>query len=262
MKRFFFGGLLIILGVLFLMGNMNYIPYDIGEMISTYWPALLILWGLNEFGDHAFKHKFRGGLSNYFFPTLLIVLGSVLLGNKLDLFPNGDINLWQVFWPLVIIFIGLSFMLPSSWKKPRVYVINRHGDKKKFKSKIISHGDSESALLGSINIGKEPWVLEDSSYHIGVGEARIDLSKAFIKEGETKLQVSGCTGEIVLIIPDDVAVDVNASLDLGSVTVFERNHSGTPKCVTYKSHDYDTAYKKLLIDVKLNVGEIVIKQVN
>ena len=189
-------------------------------------------------------------------------VGSVLLGNRLDIFPNGDINLWQAFWPLAIIFIGLSFILPSSWKKPRVYVINRNGDKKKFKTRIISDGDSESALLGSINIGREPWVLEDSSYHIGVGEARIDLSKAFIKEGETKLQVSGCTCEIVLTIHDDFAVDINASLDLGSLIIFDKEHSGTPRLVTYKSHDYDTAYKKLLIDVKLNVGVIVIKQVN
>ncbi|MBM7616358.1 cell wall-active antibiotics response protein LiaF [Alkaliphilus hydrothermalis] len=262
MKRIFFGGLLIVLGILFLMGNIYYLPYDIGEIVSTYWPALLILWGLNEIADNFRQDRNRYGMSNFFFPTILIALGSVLLGNNLDLFPLGDINLWHVFWPLVIIFIGLSFILPSRWKRPRVYVINRDGNKKKLNSRGSFDGDSQSVLLGSLHLGKEPWALEDSSYHIGVGEAKIDLSKALIKEGETKLQVSGCTGEIVLIIPGDVAVDVNASLDLGSITIFDREHSGTPRQVTYRSVDYDTAYKKLFIDVSLNIGEIIIKQVH
>lgn len=260
MKRFFLGGLLIIFGALLLLGNMNYISYDLGKIISLFWPALLIIWGLNELTDHL-RYKGRLGLNNYFFPTLSMIIGFVLIGNNLDLFPNGDINVWNLIWPLFIIYIGLTFILPNRWKKPKVYVINRGHHKRNYKASVHTEG-GKSMLLGSFEIGKEPWALEDSSYHIGVGEAKIDLTKAFIKEGKTNLQITGCTGQITLIIPSDIAVDINASLDLGSLTIFDEEHSGTPGFVAYKSADYDSAFKKLFIDVKLNIGEILIKQVN
>ncbi len=39
------GLLLIVLGVLFLLDNMNMLEF--GEIVRTWWPALLILWGLS-----------------------------------------------------------------------------------------------------------------------------------------------------------------------------------------------------------------------
>lgn len=45
MRNVFWGIILIIFGVLFLLDNMDVI--DFGEAIRTFWPVLLILWGLN-----------------------------------------------------------------------------------------------------------------------------------------------------------------------------------------------------------------------
>jgi predicted membrane protein len=45
MRNVFWGIILIIFGVLFLLDNMDVI--DFAEAIRTYWPVLLILWGLS-----------------------------------------------------------------------------------------------------------------------------------------------------------------------------------------------------------------------
>ncbi|WP_026478532.1 cell wall-active antibiotics response protein LiaF [Alkaliphilus transvaalensis] len=267
MKRFLFGVLLISVGILFLLSNMQLIPYNMGDLIYNYWPALLIFWGIHEFYDEFSIYKRRPSISDLFFPTLLTTLGLVLLGNRLNWFPNGSISIWNAFIPVVIIFVGLSFIFPSKRKKVVTFHSDgKHKEKVKFKDKHIhffssQDNDTRNVLFGSFEIGNEPWVLEDSSYHVGVGEAKINLSKAYIKEGETHLDVSGCTGSIVIIIPADIAVNIDAHLDLGSVVIFNEEHSGTPGRVNYRSLNYDEAYKKLDINVKLNIGEILIKQV-
>ncbi len=38
---------LIVLGTLFLLDNLGFSTFDVGHLISTWWPALLILAGVN-----------------------------------------------------------------------------------------------------------------------------------------------------------------------------------------------------------------------
>lgn len=45
MRNIFWGIILIILGMLFLLDNMDVV--DFGYVVRTYWPALLILWGIS-----------------------------------------------------------------------------------------------------------------------------------------------------------------------------------------------------------------------
>jgi hypothetical protein len=44
-SRIFWGGTLLVLGILFLLENFNLLQVDVFEVISTYWPVLLILAG-------------------------------------------------------------------------------------------------------------------------------------------------------------------------------------------------------------------------
>ncbi|MDI6779549.1 MAG: cell wall-active antibiotics response protein LiaF [Bacteroidota bacterium] len=45
MQNLFWGILLILLGLLFLLDNMG--VADFGEVIKTYWPVIIILWGIH-----------------------------------------------------------------------------------------------------------------------------------------------------------------------------------------------------------------------
>ena len=60
MRNVFWGFILIAIGLLFLLDNMGII--DFGEAVSTYWPVLLVLWGINillKRKEHQTTHVFR-----------------------------------------------------------------------------------------------------------------------------------------------------------------------------------------------------------
>ena len=54
---------------------------------------------------------------NYIWGLLLIVLGGLLLLDNLGLLP-GRVNAWGLFWPLVLIGLGLRALIPVFWPQP------------------------------------------------------------------------------------------------------------------------------------------------
>jgi lia operon protein LiaF len=38
------GLLIIVFGIYFLLRNLNLVTVDLGNIVSTYWPVLLIIW--------------------------------------------------------------------------------------------------------------------------------------------------------------------------------------------------------------------------
>lgn len=267
MKNIAWGLLLISLGLIFLITNLGLLPIGIDVLIHTYWPLLVVTFGIILILQHVLPPKRKRGIGHFFIPSLLIVSGLVLQGNRLDWFHGKTISLWHVLWPLVFIFMGLSVMISSS-------VVIVHKKNNNLKKDDISFDFNEppthfnnsfsnkTVLLGTLEIGKDPWVLEDKNINVGIGETLIDLSKAFIKEGETVLTLEGKVGSIVIMVPEGLAVDVYTNLKLGNIKIFNNDHSGTPGTVRYKSKSYDDAYKKVKIVAFLKVGEITLKRVD
>ena len=77
---------LIIIGVVFLLGNFGYITwYSLGHYFAKYWPALIILWGviklIEYFNDQRAGVPTRGvGAGGYFLLFLLICCGLAFTG--------------------------------------------------------------------------------------------------------------------------------------------------------------------------------------
>jgi hypothetical protein len=42
--HFLIGLLIIVFGIYFLLRNLNLVTVDLGNIVSTYWPVLLIIW--------------------------------------------------------------------------------------------------------------------------------------------------------------------------------------------------------------------------
>jgi DUF4097 and DUF4098 domain-containing protein YvlB len=72
---------LIIIGVLFLLGNIHVVPWpNIGHLFARYWPLLLILWGvvrlLEHYSDRQHGYPTRGiGAGGVLFLIFLIMIG-------------------------------------------------------------------------------------------------------------------------------------------------------------------------------------------
>jgi len=104
MNRWFLGLLVILAGVLGLLNNFEIIDINFRTLLKDFWPVLLILWGFS------ILFAAKGWLSG----TILVGLGVLFLGRNLGFFLIDFSWLWRVFWPAVLILIGLSLLFPRS----------------------------------------------------------------------------------------------------------------------------------------------------
>ena len=95
MRNVFWGVILIGLGALFLLDNMGVV--DFGEAISTYWPALLILWGINVLvkrkerpATHVFGDTQQKVVSELFHESS--VFGDLFIGIESRNFKGGSVS--------------------------------------------------------------------------------------------------------------------------------------------------------------------------
>ncbi len=264
MKKLTLGILFIALGFLFLTMNLGLIPYSWSQLFDLYWPAILVLIGGLYLIKSILNLKGCTTSGSFFFPIMSVVIGMVLLGNRLDWFNGRYISIWQVLWPTIIVFVGISLLTPSS---SFIHIDTHKKDKSNDScpsdgfEKARGHKVNRSTIIGHTELVDEPWALEDGSINVGIGGTVVDLTKAFIKEGETRFNLSGAIGSIELYIPSTLAVDISASLSLGNIDLFNESYSGTPGSISYRSVGYDNASKRVKINISLNIGEIVVKQV-
>ncbi len=97
----FFPILLIVVGLVLLLNNLNLIPGSAWDTLINLWPALFIVWGL----DSIWREE---GLTGAVF---LLGLGVVFL---LANFGYIQLNPWQVLlviWPVLLIAIGMDILL-------------------------------------------------------------------------------------------------------------------------------------------------------
>jgi phage shock protein PspC (stress-responsive transcriptional regulator) len=66
----------------------------------------------------------------------------------------------------------------------------------------------------------------DRTYELGLGDLRVDLSQAQLPEGRTRVDAHLGVGQLVVLVPPDVAVDVDAHAGAGDVTVFGIHDDG------------------------------------
>ena len=97
-----FGIILIAVGAVSLLSSLNY--FDSWNIFSTFWPLVIVLFGVKSLIDHR---------SSTLFGIVLIAVGAFLQLDELGLWYLGDIYVRELIIPAVIILIGLYFILPK-----------------------------------------------------------------------------------------------------------------------------------------------------
>jgi len=93
-------GLLILVGVLFLLANLDALELDIGDLAATWWPSLLILFGVVQLLST------RGAA-----PTgALFLIGLGVVFQVVTLGWAG----WGIVWPSVIIGVGVLILFQGN----------------------------------------------------------------------------------------------------------------------------------------------------
>lgn len=181
------GLLIIAVGLSFLLTNLNVLPFSVA--ISDWWPMFVIVGGvLILLNDR----------KNYLWALLVIALGVVFQLNQLNII---DVNPWQLFWPAVIIIVGVSIM--TSHKVPR-------------KNIAASEREDVTAVLSGSETKVQSKDFKASRVTAVCGGVTLDLREATIKK-EATIDLFSLWGGIEIYVPKNVIVKNNTSVILGGV---------------------------------------------
>jgi lia operon protein LiaF len=262
-KQWFFSLVLLMAGVVLLLLNIGVISLEITQIFVSIIPILLMLTGLKWTVD-GFLRKSFGKLSLGLFS---LVYGTLIIldeWNKVD-FDYGN---WWKLWPILIISIAISraafnrsikvtFTNESSPQQDSAAEFEA-GEKIKGKhmNKI-----NKNFIVGEVKRSEPNWSLEPMRFHNVIGDYYFDLSKAFIPEGETPIEIKGWVGDLKVIIPDNVPIDIMIKVKVGDVKLFDQHSSEVRSDFHYQSPDYEQSSKKIKLSVNVKVASIRISGV-
>jgi predicted membrane protein len=90
---------------------------------------------------------------------------------------------------------------------------------------------------------------------VGAGSLDITLGESAIPE---TIDINVGAGEITLTLPESIGILVTYDLGVGSINLDDTSIDGVGKETNYKSTNYDTATKKVVITASVGVGELTI----
>lgn len=243
--RLVIGLAILIIGVLLLLSNLGLgIEIEIREILRL-WPVIPLILGFNwlflSFGYTAARGEKKIYFSWGQFITALfaITIGVVYLGRNLGLF-EVDLGLfWNIFWPIVLIFIGFNLL----------------------RGRTGRGGGGRFVFMGGAEVGgKQPWKLEGGSHFALMGGIEIDLTAAEIPEGETILDLTAIMGGIEVRIPKGLEVIYEGSAVLGGVSFKDQEDGGLIAGRKVEQNISEAAKHIVRIQARAIMGGIEIKE--
>lgn len=131
-----------------------------------------------------------------------------------------------------------------------------------FRSRSIQkeqHVTKRHSLTTSLKWDREPYQLYDQSLWHLVGECDIDLSLAILGDSETTLLFQGVFGDIDITIPDDLGVEIEATVLFGQIDLGRDRETGLFNRWKWRSPNYDLAEQKVKLNLSYIVGDIDIR---
>lgn len=243
-KQTLFG---IILGIIGLNILFNSINLSVGSFVAP-----LIFFVLAMF-FYKRKHTF---LSLLFF----IISASILFDMVLNL------NFFSILISAVVIYFGVRLLKSNKYKEEmaeeRKRSRNDQLDQEEHQDYSTSFDNDtpivRKSLIGEVNYSKS-FELKDMTIWNGIGEVRIDLSRAIISEGETVIIAQGLIGEIHFFIPDDLAVSIQASTMVGEVALLHEKHGGINQQLSITTKGYKEAPRRVKLVLSMAIGEVKVR---
>ncbi len=182
MRNFFWGFILIIFGVLFLLDNLG--VADFGDIISNYWPALLIIWGIHIlFRKRKSSHIEITTEEEESSNDLLhrsTVFGDILIQSSSKNFKGGSIS--AIFGDCII---NLSESTIAEGEH-KLKFNSVFGDTKIILPKNCGVSVTASSLIGDINILGEKTkglfkdlIIKSENYDLSPQKIRLHISQVF-----------------------------------------------------------------------------------
>lgn len=213
--------ILILIGIGLLMDSLKI--FDFGDLISNWWPLILIFFGVKLFIE---RKPFT------MFPLLLLVLGVLFIINNLRILPIG---FWDAFLPLIFILIGIwiifaRFPLGKS---------NVTGDE---------HSINYSAVFSGLKQIVNSEDFRGGNITAYFGGADVDLRNVKVINDNIEININATFGGIELKVPVNWVLIINGSPFFGALE--------------NKTHPYNLSEEELKtvrINYTISFGGIEIK---
>ncbi|WP_141430565.1 cell wall-active antibiotics response protein LiaF [Bacillus sp. 03113] len=210
--------------------------------------------------------------------SLLVAAGMIYIGKKRRTKKIGKFLFWAG-----IIFLVLSIVSMITFKfllfAILIYYVIQFVQSKKNAAKI-----QPIIKEPEINEQKEPYIRKCSLFHnayfgkqqtpehvyewsdvniqAGVGDTVIDLSYTVLPKGETVIFIRNYIGNVRVLIPYDLEVDVHHSVIAGSTTIFDIHESKLfNQAIQVQTPGFETAEQKVKIFTSLIVGNLEVKRI-
>ncbi|MFD2443114.1 cell wall-active antibiotics response protein LiaF [Bacillus sp. CGMCC 1.16607] len=266
MNQIVFAAILLFVGIFLLLMNVGVISLEIKELIVESYPFILLLFSLFLLMKALTKQR-KGSL---FWGIFLLVFSTMLVLNNFKIISFHISDFWKL-WPVLIIYNAILLLL----RKGKVKVIFRSELPNKIsmqsnmdeigKYQDLKYSNSEKKIrgfsIGDVEMKKSNWSLEPMNLYNTIGDYFIDFSKAYIPEKETPILVQGWIGDVKMLVPDDVAVKVEAKVKIGDIRIFDIRSSDINRQLVYQTPEYDDYIKKLTIRIELKIGSVRIDKV-
>jgi len=234
--------IVILFGGVLLLENLDVHTFNLDDVFPYLLAGFLLLVGLYLF--------FKGlqGFSGLFTGVFLAVYGTLVLLGQQNII---DFEFDDVFelWPLILIFIGLSLLGVTAKVKEKTW--KRKARQQRGHQEKYSIGEDHQTGV---------WHVKPTHRSNLFGQQSFDFSDAMLEEGETPFTLNGLAGEIVIMLPDTLAVNLYAEVKAGEILLFQQKTEGINKEMVYETDGYNEATRKLKIDIRLTSGSIRIIQ--
>ena len=167
------------------------------------------------------------------FGTVLILIGVLILFGSIL-----NVNLWNFFWPVVLILLGVWLLFRPRWKG--------------------SLGSSNFLFFNNLR-RRGAWQVQNEEIVTFLGDVFLDLTDAEIPIGETVYRIYGFIGDVDLVTPPDIGVSVSSAAFVNEVRVFGKKHSSILLPIETTSESYATAERKIRLDVAFFISDVKIK---
>ena len=209
--RSWLGIVLIILGAVFLLRNIDIVPYEIERLIFS-WQAILLLVGI------LILSKSRDNFMGFLF----VAIGGVSLGLKFFHYSFRDF--FSEFWPVILIVLGLYIL----WRRKD---FSHHspccfGDDE---SELPESGEDyidETAVFGGIDKRIKSHQFKGGKITAIFGGVDLDLYDSQLADGEQILDIVCIFGGFDIVVPKDWQVIVKPTAIFGGIDDQRRQDAG------------------------------------
>ncbi len=216
---------IILIGILFLLGNLDII--DPHEYLRL-WPGLLIVIGL------AYLLQSQNA-SGRIWGIILMFVGTAWLLDRLYFF---HFNLWD-YWPLILVFVGGMMIWKSTLFHREIAFSAHHGEGADMNAYIKA-----IAIMGGFRRTNNSQEFKGGELTAIMGGLEVDLRDASIK-GEAVIDVFALMGGVEMRVPEDWLVIIEGVPFMGGY----EDKTRPPKEVT----------KRLIVKGTAMMGGVEIK---